>query len=255
MDTSVTSLLAMSFLVGTLVGLTSMGGAALMTPFLILGVGVRPVVAVGTDLAYGAVTKIAGALMHWRQGTVDFKVGLRLAYGSVPGGALGVYLVRNLQLSGHDVDQYLRRAIGLVLVCVAATLLLRAFSKMPHMPGELLRRHEAAFTIGWGALVGMAVGLTSVGSGSLIAPFLLMLFPTAPARVVGTDVFNAAILVTSTAFFHSQSGHVDWHMVPILLAGSLPGVLLGSYLVPRLPAKTLRVGLSVVLLATGIKLV
>jgi uncharacterized membrane protein YfcA len=115
--------------------------------------------------------------------------------------------------------------------------------------------HAKTLTVIWGAIVGFAVGLTSVGSGSLIAPFLLMLYPNAPARVVGTDVFHAALLVTATAALHIQAGNVEWRLIPLLLAGAIPGVLLGSYLAPRLPARTLRVGLSVVLFTTGIKLV
>src|SRR5712692_3161649 len=106
------AIVAMSFLVGTLVGLTSMGGAALMTPFLILAVGVRPVLAVGTDLLYGAISKSAGAYMHWRQGSVDLRVVKHLALGSIPGGVAGFLLVQQLHQNGVDVDYYLRRAIG-----------------------------------------------------------------------------------------------------------------------------------------------
>ncbi len=245
----------MSFLVGVLVGLTSMGGAALMTPFLILVVGVRPMMAVGTDLAYGAVTKIVGAWMHWRQHTVDLRVVLRMACGSVPAGMLGVLLVRYLHQAGLDPDQYLRRMIGVVLLVVAVLLLIRTFYKLPETPGKMLERHRTLLIVVWGAVVGFAVGLTSVGSGSLIAPFLIMLFPAEPAKVVGTDVFHAAVLVTATAFLYGQSGHVDWQLVPLLLAGSIPGVLVGSYLAPRLPVRTLRVALSVLLFTTGVKLV
>jgi uncharacterized membrane protein YfcA len=107
----------------------------------------------------------------------------------------------------------------------------------------------------WGFFIGFAVGLTSVGSGSLIAPFLMLLFPHNPSRVVGTDVFHAAILVSATAFLHGNAGHVDWLRVPWMLAGSVPGVLLGSYLAPRLPSRPLRVGLGTILFATGYQLV
>lgn len=248
------AIVAMSFLVGTLVGLTSMGGAALMTPFLILAVGVRPVLAVGTDLVYGAISKSAGAYMHWRQGGVDLRVVKYLALGSVPGGAVGFLLVQQLHQNGVDVDYYLRRAIGGVLVVVATLILVRSFTKVPSAPVRVLH-YEKPLTIAWGALVGLAVGLTSVGSGSLIAPFLLALHPAVPARVVGTDVFHAWILVSAAALMHLQAGHVQWRLMPLLLAGSIPGVLLGSYLAPRLPARTLRVGLSLVLFATGVKLV
>jgi uncharacterized membrane protein YfcA len=246
----------LSFVVGVLVGLTSMGGAALVTPFLILFVGLRPVVAIGTDLVYSAFTKVAGAWMHWRQGTVDVRTVLHLASGSVPGGILGVLSIHWLRGSGLDPDPYLRRAIGFVLLLVALVLLARTFrhDSGTH-PWNLLASRDRRFTILWGAMVGVAVGLTSVGSGSLIAPFLLLSFPMAPARVVGTDVFHAAVLVSATALLHANIGHVEWKLVPGLLTGSIPGVLLGSYIAPRLPVQTLRLGLSLVLLITGVKLV
>lgn len=247
-------LVLMSFLAGMLVGLTSMGGAALITPFLILVVGVRPVLAVGTDLVYGSVTKIVGAAMHWKQGTVDVRLALRLAIGSIPGGITGVLIIRHMTASGRNVDEGLRHVLGVVLVLVAAAVLARAFDLMPQGCPEWLRRNEKAATIGWGAFVGLSVGLTSVGSGSLMVPFLLMLNPLRPAEVVGTDVFHAALLVTATAALHTQAGNVDWSLIPHLLLGSLPGVLLGSYLASRVPARGLKIGLSMLLFATGIKL-
>jgi uncharacterized protein len=248
------AIVAMSFVVGILVGLTSMGGAALMTPFLILALGVRPVLAVGTDLVYGAISKCAGAFMHWRQGTVDMQVVKYLALGSIPGSVVGFLLVQKLHHNGVDIDFYLRRAIGGVLVAVAILILIRSFAQVPTAPASVLR-HEKPITIAWGAVVGLAVGLTSVGSGSLIAPFLLALYPAIPSRVVGTDLFQSWILVSAAGLMHLQAGHVQWRLMPLLLAGSIPGVMLGSYLAPRLPARTLRVGLSVVLFATGVKLV
>jgi len=247
----------MSFAVGTLIGLTSMGGAALMTPFLILIIGVRPVLAVGTDLVYSAITKLVGAAMHWRQQNVDMRTALYLACGSIPGGTAGVLALGYFHRSGVDVDQWLRRAIGVVLVTVALILLVRTLHvRNPKRTApEWLLQHRAAWTIGWGVLVGFAVGLTSVGSGSLIVPFLLMLYPAAPALMVGTDVLHASILVSVTALLHIQANHVEWRLLPALLTGAIPGVLLGSYLATRLPVRTLRLGLSVVLLTTGVKLV
>jgi uncharacterized membrane protein YfcA len=249
-------LLFMSFLVGTLVGLTSMGGAALMTPFLILVLGVRPVLAVGTDLAYGAITNIAGAAMHWRQGTVDTRAVRYLAFGSVPGATLGFLLIRELRQHGYDVDLYLRRALGCVLVTVALLMFVRTvYGKFPEPRAEFLKRNQRPVMIAWGAMVGFAVGLTSVGSGSLVAPFLLVLYPGMPALVVGTDVFHASVLISTAAALHIEAGNVAWRLLPYLLMGAVPGVLVGSYLAPRLPARTMRLGLSLVLLTTGVKLV
>jgi uncharacterized protein len=247
-------LLLMSFLVGILIGLTSMGGAALMAPFLILILGVRPVTAVGTDLVYGAVTKIVGAWVHWRQGTVDVQVVRKLATGSIPGGLLGSLLVILLPRFTRDAQRYEQSAIGILLVIVAIFLLARLVwvpSKSISSPAKThFLQNEG--TVIWGAVVGFCVGLTSVGSGSLLAPFLLMLYPSKTAKIVGTDIFHAAVLVSVTGIAHAASGGVEWSLVPTLLAGSVPGVLLGSRLAVYIPARPLRTVLAVVLLLTGI---
>jgi hypothetical protein len=246
----------MSFVIGLLVGLTSMGGAALMTPLLVLGLGLKPVLAVGTDLACGAVTKLAGAWMHWKQGTVDVRVAAYLACGSIPAGVLGVLALTRLQQAGYVGDVQIRQALGIALLLVAAVILGRALGmRVPDALTSLIQRHIQSGVIVWGALVGFLVGMTSVGSGSLIAPLLLLLYPKDPARAVGTDVFHAGLLVTCAAVQHSSAGNVDWQLVPVLLTGSVPGVLIGSYLTPRLPARSLRFGIGVVLFATGWKLV
>jgi uncharacterized membrane protein YfcA len=226
-----------------------------MTPFLILVGGISPVLAVGTDLVYTSVTKIAAAWLHWRQRTVELRTVFHLACGSLPAGTLGFYVVSSLHRRGINTDEYVRHAIGVVLVAVALILLFKTFYKPSKPSAGLPPRHVPALTIAWGALVGFTVGMTSLGSGSLIAPFLMVLFPKTPARVVGTDVFHAALLVTTTALLYINANRVEWHLVPVLLAGSLPGVLLGTYLATRLPVKSLRLGLSMILFVTGIKLV
>jgi uncharacterized membrane protein YfcA len=247
-------LLLMSFLVGILIGLTSMGGAALMAPFLILILGVRPVTAVGTDLVYGAVTKIIGAWVHWKQGTVDLTVVRKLATGSVPAGLLGTLLVVLLPRFTQDAQRYEQRAIGLLLVVVAIFLLGRLVLGPPRATpsAEKTKFLQNQGTVIWGAVVGFCVGLTSVGSGSLLAPFLLMLYPSKTAKVVGTDIFHAAVLVSVTGIAHAASGGVEWSLIPTLLAGSVPGVLLGSRLAVYIPARPLRTTLAAVLLFTGI---
>lgn len=246
---------ATGFIVGILIGLTGMGGGALMTPFLILVLGTRPVVAVGTDLVYGSVTKIVGAFLHWRHGTVDLPLVKRLALGSVPGGLAAVAAVRLLPESGVDADAAVRRALGAVLIVVAATLLSRVVGiRPPRWSAQWQARLQGRGTIVAGAVVGALVGFTSVGSGSLLVPFLVGVFSLTPARVVGTDVFHAAILVTVTAAGHAQGGTVNWGIVAGLLVGSIPGVALGSWLAPRMPAPALRLGIAVLLLLTGIGL-
>jgi len=246
---------AIGFGVGILIGLTGMGGGALMTPFLILVLGTPPIVAVGTDLVYGAVTKIVGAFIHWRHGTVDLRLVGRLALGSVPGGLLAVVAIRFMPQSGLDADETVRRALGAVLCLVAVILLTRAVGvRLPQPPDRWRLWLQGRGTVLVGAVVGALVGFTSVGSGSLLVPYLVGVFVLTPAQVVGTDVFHAAILVTATAAAHAQSGVVNWSIVAGLLVGSIPGVALGSWLAPRMPAPALRVGIAVLLLLTGVNL-
>jgi hypothetical protein len=246
---------ATGFVVGILIGLTGIGGGAIMTPFLILVLGTRPVVAVGTDLVYGSVTKLAGAFIHWRQGTVDLRLALRLAAASVPAGLLAVIAVRTMPHSTEEADAAVRRALGLVLILVAVLMVARLRSGAPlPMPerwrGPLQRR--GTYVIG--ALVGALVGFTSVGSGSLLVPFLVSVYPLSTAQIVGTDVFHAAILVTATAGAYAQGNAVDWVLAASLLVGSLPGVTLGSWMAPRISSRLLRGTLAVLLLVTGVKM-
>lgn len=249
-------LLAMSFGVGLMIGLTSMGGAALMAPFLILVVGVKPVTAVGTDLVYGAITKITGAWFHLRHGTVDLAVVKKLATGSVPGGIFGSLVVIMLPRITREAEYYIQKAIGVLLVIVAIVLVARMLLPMRKAavsPARLQFLRERG-TIVWGAIVGFCVGATSVGSGSLLAPFLMMLYPTKSSKVVGTDLVHAAVLVSVTGFAHATASGVQWQLVPTLLAGSIPGVLLGSRLALAIPARPLRTVLAGLLLVTGYRL-
>lgn len=246
----------MGFIVGIFIGLTSMGGAALMAPFLILFVGVPPVIAVGTDLAFGGITKIVGAGMHWRQGNVDLTIVRKLAIGSVPGGIMGVLSILLLNRFAVNTDQYIRQAIGVVLLIVALVLILRSFEGTYFkIPKGLLGRLQGYGTVIWGGAVGFTVGITSVGSGSLIIPFLLLAYPLSPITAVGTDVFHSSILVSVTAIAHFSIGNVDWGLVSGLLIGSLPGVVAGSYLATCLPAHALRIALAIVLLLSGVRMV
>jgi hypothetical protein len=228
-----------------------------MAPFLILVLGVRPVTAVGTDLAYGAITKIVGAWVHLRQGTVDLAVVRKLAAGSVPGGLLGSMAVILLPRFTHNAEHYVRTAIGVLLMVVAAILLARLLVRFPEGTGDSRsgRFLYERGTVIWGWVVGCCVGATSVGSGSLLAPFLMLLFPSRTSKVVGTDVFHAAILVSVTGLVHGVSGGVEWNLIPALLAGSIPGVLLGSRVAPLIPAQPLRAGLAAILLWTGFQMI
>ena len=248
-------LVAAGFFVGLFVGLTGMGGGAVMTPFLISVVGIGPVVAVGTDLVYSAATKIVGAWLHTRQRTVDFSLVKRLAMGSVPAGLAAVAAIGFLPTIGVDADLAVRRALGAVLILVALVMLCRLFAANERaLPERWRAALEGRGTIVAGAVVGALVGFTSVGSGALLVPFLICVYPLSPARVVGTDVFHAAILVSVTGLAHAQGGSVDWLLAATLLAGSIPGVTIGTWIAPRAPVRVLRAGLASLLLITGLSL-
>jgi uncharacterized membrane protein YfcA len=244
------------FLVGVLIVLTGIGGGAIMTPFLILVLGTRPVVAVGTDLVYGAVTKIVGAYFHWRQGTVDLRLTLRLASTSVPSGLLAVAVLQRMPQSGVDADAAVRRVLGVVLILVAVLMIARLRRPVAvSLPDVWRARLQGAGTYAIGAVVGALVGFTSVGSGSLLVPFLVSVYPLTTPQIVGTDVFHAAMLVTATAAAHAQGQSVDWMLAASLLLGSVPGVTLGSWMAPRVSTLWLRAGLATLLLLTGASLI
>jgi uncharacterized protein len=237
--------------VGILVGTTGMGGGSLMTPLLILVFGIQPVVAVGSDLAYAAITKTAGGLLHFRRGTVQTSLAWWLAAGSCPGAVVGVILLDRLGLEGALIP-----LIAAALLLTGALVLYRALMSntgRERATVELEKRHKVAAVV-LGASVGFLLGLTSAGSGTLIAVGLIVGFRLAPRNVVGTDVFHAAILLWVAAIAHLFSGNVDLGLTATILIGSLPGVWLGTHLSARLPERGLRPALGVVLLASGMAL-
>jgi uncharacterized membrane protein YfcA len=244
-------LIVFGFGVGILVGTTGMGGGSLMTPLLILLFGIKPVVAVGTDLAYAAITKTAGGFLHFRKGTVQTNLALWLALGSCPGAVLGVILLERLGL-----DDILLPLIAGALLLTGALVLFRALMSDGANERETVvmeTRHKLA-AVALGASVGFVLGLTSAGSGTLIAIGLILGFRLAPRRVVGTDVFHAALLLWVAAIAHLFSGNVDLGLTATILIGSLPGVYLGTQLSQKLPERGLRPALGVVLLASGLAL-
>ena len=243
---------AFGLIVGFLIGLTGIGGGAIMTPFLILVLGTRPVVAVGTDLVYGAVTKMAGAWLHWRQGTVDVRLSLRIAAASVPAGVLAVLALQTFPPSTQEADAAVRRALGVVLILVSLLMVARLRGDMLLAVPERWRRTlQGPGTYIVGAIVGALVGFTSVGSGSLLVPFLVSVYPMTSSRIVGSDVFHAALLVTATALAHAHGNAVNWPLAGALLIGSVPGVMIGSWMAPKVSSRVLRAALAVLLLLTG----
>jgi len=241
--------------VGVLVGLTGIGGGSLLTPLLILVVGVKPVVAIGTDLFYGAVTKTVGGWRHLRLGTVDLGVSGWMALGSVPGSLLGVLGLRALQAGyGDAFEPVLLGLVAAALLVVSLAILGRAVFMRVFGESEAVeltpRLRVTAVVIG--LTLGALIGLTSVGSGALIGLALILVFRLTPHRVVGTDVFHAALLLWTAALAHMASGNVDLALAGTLLVGSLPGVWLGTALLPLVPAAGLRPALGCVLLGAAL---
>lgn len=244
-------------LVGFLIGLTGMGGGALMTPILIFFFGFQPTLAIGTDITYAAVTKAFGSWRHFRQRTVDWPIALWLALGSIPAGLIGAWAVNFLKTNRADiVDTILFYAIGSALMIVGILLIVRILLLKVDTPHALENIHLSMArrfaTVGVGAGAGFIVGLTSVGSGTLLAMVLIVFYPLASSRVVGTDVFHSLLLLTATGIAQIRFGNVDLGMVAALILGSVPGVVLGSHLTLKTPAKWLRLILALVLLTSGI---
>lgn len=246
--------------VGVLIGLTGIGGGSLMTPLLIIVLGVQPVVAIGSDLAYGAITKTVGGWRHLRKGTVDLTVSRWLAFGSVPGALLGVLLVDRLHHAyGKGFDTVLLAFVAGALTIVAIVVITRAlfFGRLNARETQSFafstRTRVAAISLGF--VLGTILGLTSVGSGALIGVALIMLFRLTPRRVVGTDVFHAALLLWVAGLAHVVAGNVDYGLVGQILIGSLPGVWIGAHMIDRVPAQALRVTLGAVLLGSALALV
>ena len=245
--------------VGVLVGMTGIGGGSLMTPLLILVFGVKPVTAVGTDLAYGAVTKTVGGYRHLKQGTVDMSLSTWMAVGSVPSAVGGVYVLDVLERRyGEDFDELLIAILAITLLFTGVMTLARAlFLKRLHDKErdsvEMTRRNKAG-AASLGAIVGFVLGVTSAGSGALIAVGLILLFRLVPTRVVGTDVFHAAILLWAAAAAHLVSGNIDFGLAANILVGSLPGVWIGTNLSVKVPTAALRTTLALVLIGSGLGL-
>jgi hypothetical protein len=245
--------------VGLLIGITGMGGGTLMTPLLILVIGTKPIVAVGTDLAYGAVTKTLGGWRHFTKGTVFPRLAFWLAVGSCPAALVGVWVLDRLRESiGDDFDSFMMVAIGGVLLLTGGLVLLRALAIADHSARErgafrMQTRHKVA-AVALGASVGFVLGITSAGSGTLIGIGLILGFRLSPHRVVGTDVAHAAVLLWVAALAHIVAGNVDYGLAGTILIGSLPGVWIGTNLATRLPREALRAALGVVLLTSGLAL-
>jgi uncharacterized protein len=252
----------LGLIVGFLIGLTGMGGGAMMTPLLLWTGCAAPTVAVGTDLVWNALTKMVGAAVHYRHRNVNLKLVRKLASGSIPGALLGLYLLHVLKKSAGVafVDHRITRLLGGTLMLVAVGIIFKGY--VGHwLPAAAPRSASDEALQGWqipllGFVVGVLVSFTSVGSGSLIVTTLLLMFPGERLnRLVGSDVFHGVLIVGVAALGHWHLGDVNLHLVLGLLLGSVPGVWAGSFIASRIPEGTLRPAVATLLFVTGVKLV
>jgi len=245
------------FVVGVLVGLTGVGGGALMTPLLLLGFGLPPSLAVGTDLVYATCTKLIGTWQHWRQGTVNIALVRDLALGSIPASLVAVRSLAWLRGTYVELAElWLGRMIGAALLLVALLMLQRLFQqRVASWPlVQEAAGHPRAGVIAVGALGGFLVGLTSVGSGSVIMALLILIVSLSTPELVGSNIAHATLLVGIAAVGHFFLGEVDLMVVALLLVGSVPGVLLGSRLVLKVPQRALQLILAGLLMASSVPL-
>lgn len=247
----------MGLMIGFLVGLTGVGGAALLTPVLIM-LGISPSIAVGTDLLYNSVTKLFGSIQHWRQKTINLELMKYLALGSIPSAICAVGLLHLFDSFFHNQEQIVKHALGYVLIFVALATLIKTFMKNTKEFSSIQMKplHEKrGLTIAIGAVLGFLVGLTSIGSGSLFALAMLYLYRLTASELVGTDIAHAFLLVSVAGLLHAGIGNVDYLLAANLLIGSIPGVIVGSTLSAKVPAKPLRTVMAMIILLSGCKLV
>lgn len=239
--------------VGFVVGLTGVGGGSLMTPLLVMGFGIQPAIAVGTDLLYAAITKAGGVWSHSRRGNIEWDVVLRMASGSIPSSLLTIVILNYLQVDSRIFDEVISVTLGVMLIFTSVVVLCR--HKLSHFGDHpTIQKHQKSITILSGALLGVLVTLSSVGAGAIGTAILFMIYPALFARrVVGTDLAHAVPLTAIAGLGHWHLGHVDFSLLTSLLLGSLPGIYVGSHVGEKMPERLLRPLVASILLGIGIK--
>jgi uncharacterized protein len=246
------------FFVGLLVGQTGMGGGALMTPLLILVFGLHPATAVGTDLLYASMTKTAGTLVHGLNQTVRWRIVALLAAGSVPATALTLLVISKVELSGSVASGVISGVLGVLLLLTSLSLFFRR-QFLVFAGSRLLAiepKQTTLVTVMTGAVLGVLVTISSVGAGALGVTALLLLYPRLPmAIIVGSDITHAVPLTLVAGIGHWVLGSVDWPLLTSLLTGSVPGIILGSYISAHVPDAVLRPILATTLMVVGGRLI
>lgn len=255
------------FAVGFIVGLTGVGGGSLMTPVLIFFFGIKPHLAIGTDLLFAAFTKMGGTVSMARQRLVPWRVVGQLCAGSIPAAILALWALKELGPASAQAQRIMTTTLGFALLLTAAATLYKvvAFSRQRQAADQALRLANAdqatrprhwSLPVLLGAVIGTLVTFTSVGAGAIGVTVLLLVYPLLPLpRVIGADIAYAVPLTLVAGLGHASLGSVDWSLLAQLLAGSLPGIWLGSRLVTRTPERLIRSALSVLLAWAGAKLI
>ena len=255
------------FAVGLIVGLTGVGGGSLMTPILIFFFGVKPHLAIGTDLLFAAFTKMGGTVSMARQRLVPWRVVGQLCAGSIPAALLALWALKTLGPASGEAQRIMTTTLGFALLLTAAATLYKvvAFSKQRQAADQAKRQtlsEQATRPRHWslpvllGAVIGTLVTFTSVGAGAIGVTVLLLVYPLLPLpRVIGADIAYAVPLTLVAGLGHATLGSVDWALLAQLLVGSLPGIWIGSRLVTRTPERLIRSALSVLLAWAGAKLI
>jgi uncharacterized membrane protein YfcA len=251
------------FFVGFIVGLTGVGGGSLMTPILIFFFGVKPYLAIGTDLLFAAFTKMGGTVKLARSRHIDWPVVLNLSAGSIPAALITLYVLHTMGAASADVQRLMTTTLGAALLMTAAATLYKAV-RGKAAPTSVARGQEEAaasprhwsLPLLFGALIGTLVTLTSVGAGAIGVTVLMLLYPLLPLpRMVAADIAYAVPLTLVAGMGHASLGSVDWPLLAKLLAGSLPGIWLGSHLMFKTPDRVIRSLLSILLAYAGVKLI
>jgi hypothetical protein len=246
------------FGVGLLVGMTGVGGGSLMTPLLILLFGIHPSTAVGTDLLYAAATKTGGSFVHGLARSIHWPAVIRLASGSIPASILTLILLWQLNLDSATARSLVNIVLAFALMLTAASLIFRKaiMDSLRWRMERLDDRTIARTTVLVGTALGVLVSISSVGAGAVGVTALLLLYPHLPmSRIVGSDIAHAVPLTLIAGIGHWALGAIDWHLMAVLLMGSLPGIVIGSYFATRVPETALRLLLAVTLILVASKLV
>jgi len=241
-------------MVGFLIGLTGMGGGALMTPFLLLVMKFDPIHAVGTDLTFAAITKVFGGIQHRREENVSFKRVFWLAVGSIPASFLGAQFILRNSGNRNLIDETLPNVLGTTLIIVSLVILGRVFNLLGPKEVPEIRWPEPWAMIGIGALGGLLVGMTSIGGGTVIMALLLIFFSIPLNLMIGVDVVHGALLAMISATSYVFAGQTDFTLVGLLLIGSLPGAWLGARAINRIDLRIVRGILAFLIIGAGIDL-